>query len=136
MKTTLKQLTAGTFIALLIIAGNVKAEGTEIKAANIIDTESSLRLENWMTNETIWNANSISYVEAVQEMEDELELENWMTNAESWNRNNGLIEEAETEMGLENWMTNEKSWNTDHIVIEPELRLEAWMTDNNIWKQS
>ncbi len=47
MKTIAKQIAAGTFIALLLMVGNVKA--TETKAT----TETTLQLEEWMTDEII-----------------------------------------------------------------------------------
>lgn len=100
MKTTLKQITAGTFIALLLMVGNVKASETE--ATSLKATETSLQLENWMTNETIWNTNSF-----VQETEKGMELESWMTSDETWK-----VEDmdVEPELTVENWMINDNIW--------------------------
>ena len=112
MKTTMKQLAAGTFIALILLVGNVKAEGTEIKASSHESIETTLQLENWMTNETIWNTNAINNSEFVQETETNLEIENWMTNDKVWNLNNSFVEETETGLELESWMTNDEAWNT------------------------
>jgi hypothetical protein len=134
MKTTLKQLTAGTFIALLLLVGNVNAKGTEVIASSHENIESTLQIENWMTNEAIWNTNTTKFVEFVQETETSLELENWMTNSETWNSNYKLVEETETGMSLETWMLNEKLWNLDTVECETELAVENWMTDKNIWK--
>ena len=131
MKATVKQIAAGTFIALILMVGNVKAEGTEIKASNSEIIETTLQLENWMTDETIWNTNSLEFV---QETEASLELENWMTNAESSNINSNLIEDAETESELEDWMTDDATWIAESITIEPELTVEPWMLNNNIWE--
>ncbi len=134
MKTTMKQLTAGTFIALLLLVGNVKAEGTESKASGHENIESSLQLEKWMTNDAIWNTNTTKFAELVQESETTLEIENWMTNSETWNSKTNFVEETETGMSLENWMMNEKIWDLDAMDSDTELKVENWMTDNNIWK--
>ena len=105
MKTTMKQLAAGTFIAVLLMVGNVNAKN--FKAANCEIAETTLQMENWMTNETIWNTNSINNAELTLETEPSMELENWMTNAETWN----------------------KDYNNDS-----ELTVEPWMINGNFWK--
>jgi len=112
MKNTVKQLATGTFIALLVMVGNVKA--TELKTSNSlnIETETILQMENWMTNENIWNTNATIMAEFIVETEASLELENWMTNSEVWNANSSIVEEVETGMIIEDWMINDKTWNT------------------------
>jgi len=107
----MKHLAAGTFIALLLLVGNVKAEGTETKASSRESIESTLQLESWMTDESVWNENSFNIGEFARETESNLELENWMTCNETWNLNSNFVEESE--MGLE---------------------VENWMIDNNVWK--
>lgn len=134
MKTTMKQLTAGTFIALLLLVGNVKAEGIEVKASGHESIETSLKLENWMTNEAIWNTNSANTAVFVKESETRLELEDWMTNPEMWNSSYKYVEESETGLSLESWMVNEKIWDLDSLGSESALAVENWMTNNNIWK--
>ncbi len=134
MKTTMKHLTAGTFIALILLVSNVKAEGTEVKASGHEIIESTLQIENWMTNDAIWNANKEKTADFVQETEMSLELENWMTNSDAWNSKTNFVEETETGLSLENWMMNEKVWNLNTMENETELTVESWMTDNNIWK--
>jgi len=134
MKTTMKQLATATFIALILLVVNVKAEGTERIASINESIETTLQLENWMTDETIWNTNSFSNNEFYQETETELELENWMTNAETWNFEFGFMQETEAELELEGWMTSEKTWNTNELNNETALTIESWMTDSNIWK--
>ena len=133
MKTTVKQIAAGTFIALLLMVGNVYA--TETKASSHEAIETTLQLENWMTNESIWNTNSINIAEFVQETETSMELENWMTNAETWNLNNSFVNEAESGLELENWMTNDATWNKVYNDTETELTVEDWMINSNIWEQ-
>jgi len=91
MKTTVKQLTAGTIIALFLLVGNVNAKGTEVKASGHENIETSLQIEKWMTNEEIWNNTTETISTINQESESGLELENWMTSAETWNFNNSIV---------------------------------------------
>ena len=60
MKTIVKQLATGTFLTFLLLVGNVNAEGTETNTLNSEIIETSLQVENWMTDETIWNTNSFT----------------------------------------------------------------------------
>jgi len=133
MKTTMKQLAAGTFIALLLLVGNVKAEGTEVKASSQESIETTLQLEKWMTDETLWNKNSMNILEFTQETETGMDLETWMINSATWNFNHNFVEETETGMELENWMTSEETWNLSKNS-ETELTVENWMMNNNVWK--
>lgn len=136
MKTTLKQLAEGTFIVLLLIVGNVKAEGTE-KIAATRAVETSLQLEKWMINETIWNPKtSVSY-EYAQETEAALQFENWMTSDEVWNMSNSYAEETEIELNTENWMTSEKIWNRNNNFeeTETEMKVETWMKNETVWNR-
>jgi len=136
MKTTVKQLAAGTFLALLLLVGNVRAEGTEA-VTSVKAVESTLHLEKWMTNENLWNINSVSLTEIAQETEAILELEDWMISPEGWNINNNIVEDTEAGMELENWMINNETWNTVDINEETETKLtvENWMTSENIWNR-
>ena len=134
MKATVKQLATITFIALLLMAINVKAEGTEAKAKSSEAVETTLQLENWMTDETIWNTNSAMYVELAPESEATLQLEDWMTTTETWNLNYSIDEETEPALELENWMVSDLSWNINSVENEPALTVEQWMIDENVWK--
>lgn len=134
MKTTMKQLTTATFIALILLVVNVKAEGTENIASKNEIMETTLQLENWMTDETIWNSDSFSNDKFYQETETSLELESWMTNAETWNFEYDFLQETEAGLELESWMTSEKTWNKNEWNNETALTIESWMTDNSIWK--
>jgi len=108
MKTTVKQIASVTFIALLLLVGNVKADGIETKVSSQETVETTLQVKNWMTNETVWNTNSLNIMEFASIVEADLELESWMTNAESW--------------------------NVEDTNVEPELSLENWMIDSEVWK--
>ncbi len=132
MKTTVKQIATGTLLALLLLAGNVKA--IETKASSHEAIESTLQLENWMTDDMVWNTISLNIAEFVLETDTSMELENWMTDSESWNTNNSFVEEVEMEMVLEDWMINDANWNAENINEESELTVENWMVDNNVWK--
>jgi len=133
MKTTVKQLAAGTFIALLLLVGNGYAKGTEAKASSHESIETTLQIEKWMINEVLWNTNAISIAKFIQETESSLELENWMTNSENWNLNTSFAEVSEESMELENWMTSEETWNVNDMNNETELTVENWMINNNVW---
>lgn len=134
MKTTVKHLTAGTIVALLLLVGNVNAKGTEAKASGHESIESTLQVEKWMIDELIWNTNSISLTEINQETETGLEVENWMINTETWNLSAGFVEETEAGMYLESWMTNEATWHVHYTENDTELTVENWMTGNKVWK--
>jgi hypothetical protein len=133
MKTTVKQLTAGTIIALLLLVGNVNAKGTEAKASGHENIETSLQIEKWMTNEVIWNSTTQTISTINQESETSLELENWMTNAETWNFNNSFVEETEAGLEIEAWMTNTETWNVEIAADETKLAVEGWMINDRIW---
>lgn len=110
MKTSMKQLAAGTFLALLLLVGNVNAKGTEVSAINR-ETETTLQVENWMIDESIWDETSFTNYEIAQETETGLELEDWMTSEETWKSNNIFNVETEVELVVENWMTSDNIWN-------------------------
>ena len=134
MKTLVQQIAAGTFIALILLVGNVKAEGTETKASRQINIESTLQLENWMTDESVWNTNSLDMNDFIQETESVLELESWMTSRKTWNSKNHFFNVSEFAMELEDWMINEEAWNTNNNIIDQELEVEAWMINENYWR--
>jgi hypothetical protein len=133
MKTTMKQLTAGTFVALLLLVGNVNAKGTEIKASGRENIETSLQIEKWMTDEVIWNSNTFNLSQINQETETSLQMENWMTSAETWNLNSSFAEEAEAGLEIETWMTSENRWNVVKATAETELEVESWMMNSSVW---
>ena len=106
MKTTMKQLAAGTFLALLLMVTNVYAEGKEAPNASSREfVETTMELESWMIDDNIWNESS-SFANA-EETEESLNLEYWMINDENWENVESMSIETETEidLGLENWMT-------------------------------
>jgi len=108
MKTTLKKIAAGTFMVLLVLAGNVKAEGTELKTSALEITETLVPMENWMTSEAVWNTSSLSYFD--------------------------FALETEANMEIESWMTSETIWNVEEIIKDENLLLENWMVDSEVWK--
>jgi len=136
MKTTVKHLAAGTFLTMLLTLGIVNAKGTELKALGAESIETSIQLENWMTDETIWKTNPYLTVEFAvgAETEAEVELESWMTSSETWELNNQIFTVSEIDLELENWMTSEDMWNLNQTAIEEELTLENWMVDDEMWE--
>lgn len=133
MKTTVKQLATGTFIALLLLVGNVNAKGTEAKASSHESIETTLQIEKWMINEVLWNTNAISVTKFNQETETSLEVENWMTSSKTWNSYTSIVEVSEENMEIENWMTSEETWNMNNMNKEAELTIESWMINNIVW---
>ena len=112
MKTTMKQLAAGTILALLLMVGNVHAEGKEAtKASSLESIETTIELESWMIDESVWNIASSSVLEIGSE--ESLKLENWMINDETWNKIQNVKDtiNVESSLGLENWMTDNLVWN-------------------------
>jgi len=130
MKTTFNKLAAVVIFAFILLAGNVRAEGKDVTASSLENiTETSLQLENWMTNKTFWNITGTLTIAV--EAEAGLEMENWMTNDSAWE-----VNQAEVNLQLEDWMTNDSTWEVKHAQlseIETSLQLEDWMTNNKIW---
>lgn len=122
MKTTIKQVTATTVIILSLMVIGINASATKLTGCEIID--SSLQVEEWMIDETIWNtANTSAFV---QETDVNLEVECWMTNDEIWNVNYNLVAETETSLEIENWMIDTKNWDVSDLMKGSELALEIW----------
>jgi hypothetical protein len=92
------------FVALAIIGfTNINATADYKKAMNTelaVESEASLSIEDWMTNENYWMLD-----------ESSLSLEEWMTNDNYWNSNAVIVsEETENSLKVESWMTDEKIW--------------------------
>ncbi len=134
MKTKMKQLVTVSVLAFQILAGNVRADGTEAKITLFEENETTLRLEDWMTDETIWNSNSAIFADFVQEAEPKAEIESWMTEAGLWSFNCGFANETEPGLELESWMVEDFTWNKVPIENDSKLSLESWMTNEKIWK--
>lgn len=133
MKTTVKQFATGTFLAFFLFIVNVNAEGTEKRNFGHKSIETSLKLESWMTDETIWNTNSALFSDVVQETETDSNFENWMTSAEIWNSNFRFAEETDAELKAEDWMMNDAIWNSNNLNADPKLTIESWMLTDSIW---
>lgn len=129
MKTTMKQLTAVSFVALILLVSNVSAEGTQAKASGYVNNEASLQVENWMINSEIWNVKTNTF-NFVDQPESALEVENWMVT--NWEMQNMLTDQAEPELEVESWMTSADVRNTTNFSAENEtaLNVENWMMEN------
>jgi len=135
MKTTMKQFTASAFLTLLMLVGNVNAEGTQAKASSRENNnESSLQVEKWMIDNTIWNAEEKSFSNISNDNFDSLQVEDWMTETNVREANNFVSEPAEQELKLENWMTDNSTFNGLYSVEqESPLATEMWMTTGQPW---
>lgn len=130
MKTTVKQLAAGSLIALLLTVVNVESANAE-KNDFISDSIETILPADEMLNEgENYNFMNGFYLES----ETGLELENWMTDTETWNFEFNLINETEAALELESWMTSDQIWNANKIYNETAFTIESWMTDCKIWK--
>jgi len=110
MKTRSKQLTAMAIFAIILLAGNVNAKGNKAILASGLETtvETSLQMENWMTDEAVWNTTSTAII--ANEADADLEMENWMVDDKTWEVSPQLVQETENKMELEQWMINENNW--------------------------
>lgn len=158
MKTRISKITTVTFISLIILVGNIYADGKNIRALSYENTENALEVENWMVDDRVWNADDFLPLEmeaaflfepelALEvETEETLEVENWMVADETFGMEPALLMKLETALEIENeealeiedWMINDKNFNMANLIaIETEteqtLELESWMTDENIW---
>lgn len=136
MKTRNYLKTVALIIAVIFTVGTANATEKVTKASgheNIIET--SLNIENWMTNDAIWSTSDLSnFVEA---QEETLYLENWMTNSDVWSTSiDWAVETSEANLELEDWMTNDLAWEVAPkatIETEGNLSLEDWMINEQVW---
>ena len=112
MKTTVKQLTTGAFLAILLMIGNASVKASEVEMLKST-IETTLNVENWMMDETVWNKTSTMNYEIINAAETSLELENWMTSETTWTSTVNIIEEPETKLTVEDWMVKDKVWNRE-----------------------
>lgn len=135
MKTTMKQLTTATFLALIMLVGNVNAEGTQAKVSGCENNdETTLRVEKWMVDNNIWDADGSNVDSFSTDTDDLLYIEGWMTEIDDFNFQ--VIEEQETPLTTENWMTTGQDWFTGETnnTVESVLTVENWMINDNVWK--
>ncbi|WP_346854171.1 hypothetical protein [uncultured Draconibacterium sp.] len=133
MKATMKKLATATIIAIFVLTGTINAKAIDTKHIKCQLIESSLQLEDWMTDETLWNTFSTEMTEFATETETDMEIENWMTNTKVWNFSNNFGIESETSLDLEAWMTNETTWETNKNTEETALVVESWMINDRFW---
>jgi hypothetical protein len=109
----MKQLATIAFIAFLFLIGNVNAKGTEVKTLLKESVETTLELEDWMTDESVWNRDQEITAFLVNEAEPEMKIESWMINDKNWdiNKTNIQVQDKDEELAFEDWMKNEKIWN-------------------------
>ena len=61
-----------------------------------------------MTDEVVWNTNNATVI--VEESDASLEMETWMTDESTWEVEPQLVLETEQRLEFENWMINENNW--------------------------
>ena len=119
---------------MLLMFGIRNAKGTDLKALSLKTIETSIQLENRMTYETTLESSSFLFEELVLETETGLEIESWMTGSEYWYFNTHLVLEAETNLELEVWVTYEDMWKVQEMAVDEELTIESWMVDAEVWR--
>jgi len=102
--------------------------------AFIEETDEPMELENWMTDESIFN----SSLNIENETEESLALENWMTTENTFYASNFVLEEeSEEALKLESWMTDDSYFGVSTLKIveetEEPLELEDWMISEKMW---
>jgi hypothetical protein len=107
MKARLNQIILATFLIVILLSGNVNANGKEVIIVSDLENiaETKLELENWMTDEAYW-------MTAVYEREEMLVVEAWMLDEKKWEVP-VLVLASETDhlLILEDWMVNKMYWN-------------------------
>ena len=132
MKTKIKQVTAATFIALLLMAVGIKADASATKLTNANKAETTLQVEDRMIDETIWNASEMSFF--TYETDAALKVEDWMTNHRIWHTHSHFNFEPKIALEVENWMTDKATWAITETMAEEKLTVENWMLDSKIWE--
>ena len=107
---TMRKLAMLILLAAFFFAANVNATETERKALIHESIEAELEIEDWMTNESVWNMEQSTAIAITEELESGLEIENWMVNEEFWEIDI-LTNEKEKELFVECWMISENLWN-------------------------
>ncbi len=92
------------------------------------ETEEPLHLEDWMTKESNFNANSFSLE---VETEEELNLEDWMLDEKRFNGNQNSNTEIEVKVNSKVFSTS--TFFFKDVVIESKLSVEDWMINPKVW---
>ncbi len=93
-------------------------------------TDEVLELEEWMTNEAMFEAGLMTFEE---ETDAPLELEEWMMEETNFSNSTfEIMDETEDTLELEDWMLNEELFDTTEEGDSP-LELETWMTNDKLW---
>ncbi len=109
MKIRMNYLAAIAIFAIIIFAGNVNAHENKAKASDHETlTETSLQIENWMTDEHVWNVQAAPGI--AREAEAELNVESWMTDLKAWEPVCLAATGADGQLILEDWMMNHTYW--------------------------
>ncbi|MBL7967256.1 MAG: hypothetical protein JNK09_09655 [Prolixibacteraceae bacterium] len=134
------------------VEADLKANVSFTAEVTAAETEQSLEIESWMTNENLFNAKTDFLT---TEAEKELVVEGWMTESKYFTSNAFEANvDAEPALEIEGWMLQDEYFVPAELTVENEqelqieswmldtqnfekseesLELEAWMTDNNFW---
>ena len=79
-------------------------------------TEQALTIEDWMTNDALWEMPAKTILSDAVEAEENLTIEDWMTNADYWKAKG-----------------NSDSASNGSTLNENTLSIERWMSDDSYW---
>lgn len=116
-----------TLAVILLFSLNVSAKTSstnnnslvgisEIVNASVTADE-ELNIENWMTNDYVWNLASSNLNVEETSIEEPLQVSDWMTNTAQWSKNASkkenkqLFSDNEQPLTIESWMTNDECWS-------------------------
>ena len=142
MKTQLFTFATG-LIFLLSINNSKAAEKTNSENSldnvsvkmlvSIFETSTpneTLLIEDWMTNDELWEANEDLSSLNEPAIEEELELEDWMTNTEVWDYNY-TISTVFVSRGKVYQVIRPSHANN---AVDQPLGVERWMLSNYLWR--
>ena len=114
MKAQFNQFYLVIFLAVILIAGSVHAEGTEMNIGSCLknSAEPKLEMEKWMVSESYWY--SVGHTISMEyEQDKNLLIEAWMVDKSKWQPSvfEYLTSENDQKLMVENWMIHSIYWN-------------------------
>lgn len=118
------------------VDADLKANVSITAEVTAAETEQSLEIESWMTNENLFAPNAgFSTAEA----EEALAIEDWMTESEYFTATTFVSAvDAEPSLEIEGWMLQDENFVPAELAVEneQELQIESWMLDAKNFEKS
>lgn len=134
------------------VDADLKANVSITSEVTAAETEQSLEIESWITNENLF-APKAGF--STTEAEEALAIEDWMTESEYFTGTTFVAAvDAEPSLEIEGWMLQDENFVPAELAVENEqelqieswmleaknfeksedsIELEAWMTDSKLW---